>query len=170
MTASVVALPAAPVSAALHEESTTGVRIVPVPGLANGYANDINELGAVVGSGARVDLAAVGGQSNDAGFHWGGPGRGEATRITPNFESGGLIERGWANAVNDTNEVVGAYQLPSGLQVGDRAFYWNEATGLEILTMPPGVNTTNRDRDATGIDDQGRLVGNWRMDLGPLFR
>lgn len=162
--ATLVALPATSATAAPYETSTTGVRVVRVPGLAAGEAIDINANGAVVGSGRRFDGA---GQAEHAAFYWAGPGRGEAVQISPNYESGGVITDGAATALNDDSEVVGQHALPQGSSVdGNRTFAWSPSAVRQTLTMPGSQPSFIRRQSATAIDGAGDVVGHFLTSGG----
>jgi hypothetical protein len=143
------AVPTTPAHALPYEMSTTGVRVVRVPGIAMGEALDINDHGAVVGSGRRFDGA---GQAERAAFYWAGPGRGEAVQISPNYETGGVITDGAATALNDSSEVVGQHALPPSGVDGNRTFYWTPQAGRQTLAMPGTQPSFIRRQSATGID------------------
>jgi probable HAF family extracellular repeat protein len=150
------AVPTTPAHAVPYETSTTGVRVVRVPGIALGEALDINDHGAVVGSGRRLDGA---GQAERAAFYWAGPGRGEAVQISPNYETGGVITYGAATALNDSSEVVGQHALPPSGVDGNRTFYWTPQAGRQTLAMPGTQPSFIRRQSATGIDATGSIVG-----------
>ena len=60
-----------------------------------------------------------------------------------------------ALGINDSDEVVGVYQLGSGSSATMHGFTWTPLHGFQTVDDPHGKGTTT----INGINDQGRLVG-----------
>lgn len=64
-----------------------------------------------------------------------------------------------ALGVNDSDEVVGVYQVPSGMTYG---FTWTSQHGFQTVSDPQGVGATT----INGVNDQGDLVGFYTDSAG----
>ncbi len=133
---------------AIDTTSTTGVRIITVP------------VGAdTVGVAMEGDAIALNRITGQSGV-W--PGSGPLLRIQDDLPPGG----GGAT-IEDMNanlEVVGGYRIGTE----QRAYFWSEAGGVVDIPSPPGLVPSTVFR-ATGISDDGWIVGQYRGEAGACF-
>lgn len=128
---------------ALDTTSTSGVRIVHVP----------------VGTGMTA-VKMVGdtiGLEGDSGV-W--PGSGPIIRLRNDLPEGATNI-----TIEDMNahfEVVGSYKV-EGVQ---HAYKWSEANGHTVIPNPPGLVANSPIFEATGISDDGWIVGIYRAEAG----
>ena len=128
-------------AAAIDTTSTSGVRIVTIP-----YGTTTNAVAIV------DDMIGLGG---DAGI-W--PGSGPITRLRDDLPAGATnITIGDMNA---SYEVVGGYKV-SGIEY---AYKWSAAEGFTAIPSPAGLVTNQAHFRATGISDDGWIVGTYRAE------
>ena len=128
-------------ASALDTTSTTGVRIVHVPGGTGMTAVEMVEdtIGLQVFSGI-----------------W--PGSGPIIRLRDDLPDGATNI-----TIEDMNakfEVVGGYKV-GGVQ---HAYKWSETDGHTVIPNPPGLVAESPIFEATGISDDGWIVGIYRAE------
>ncbi len=131
-------------------------------GANHGYEYNINRhsFRRVIVSGATsVTAAAINNRNAVAGFFTNAAG---ATDAFLQRSNGKTIDLAFPRAsitqafgVNDSNEVVGVYQLGTGSAATMHGFTWTARHGFATVDDPNGVGTTT----VNGVNDRGQLVG-----------
>lgn len=106
-----------------------------------------------------VTAAAINNNNDIAGFETNKSGLVEGFLLRHNGSVTTLAFKGatmtQALGVNDSDEVVGVYQLGSGNNATMHGFTWTPAHGFQTVDDPDGIGTTT----INGVNDQGKLVG-----------
>jgi len=128
----------------------------PLPGDPDGAATAINDKGQVVGI-SGICQNAVGELSAEHALLW---------QNEPPTDLGNLGGAGWntPTGINNHGQIVGFSDLPGddkGQNPNFHAFLWTKEGGIQDLGTLPGDTIS----EATGINDQGQVVGVSCVDI-----
>jgi hypothetical protein len=106
-----------------------------------------------------VTAAAINNKGDVAGFETDTQGnthgflmRGRSHVIQLDYPGASMTQ---ALGVNDSDEVVGVYQVGTGTAAAMDGFTWTPKSGFQTVDDPHGVDTTT----INGVNDEGQLVG-----------